>query len=145
MFVMLSDFFLSEWIWSITWGMYHIPINIVVMFILAKLNLRVSNIPLLMMIIGAHVFGIVVFSACVLGLLGFSLGINYLPTENAYDQTYNVLNASLALGSIYGVFHSMFFVLLSYHYELPLRYLVVITILSNLISAQLVYTMFPYS
>lgn len=144
MFVMLSDFFLSEWIWSITWGMYHIPINLVVMFILSKLTLRVANIPLLMMIIGAHLFGIVLFSACVLGLLGFSLGINYLPTDSAYGQSYNVLNASLALGCIYGVLQSIFFRLLSYHYELPLGYLVIITLLSNMISAQLVYTIFPY-
>lgn len=144
MFGFLGDFFLSEWIWSITWGLSHIPINMIVMFILTKLTLRIRNISLFFLLALAHIFAIVMFTAFVVGIMIFIIGLNYLPSESAYSESYNPFIACIALGLIYAFLQSIFFVMVNKRFTINMRSMVAIAVMSNLASAQIVYLLFPY-
>lgn len=144
MMVFFGDFFLSEWIWSITWGMYHIPINIIIMFILAKMLIRINSIPLFIMTLLAHVFGLLVFTGLVAGIIISTIGFNYLPADTAYLETYNVFAACVFLGIIYAILQSIFFALISKRYDVAIGSMTIISFLSNMVSALIVFLLFPY-
>lgn len=144
MMVYVGDFFLTEWIWSITWGMYHIPINLVIMFFLTKMLVKINNISLFIMTLLAHVFSLLVFTGLVAGIIISTIGLNYLPSDNAAVETYNVFAACIFLGVIYAFLQSIFFVLVSKRYDINAATMTLIAFLSNLVSAQMVYFLFPY-
>lgn len=144
MMVYLGDFFLSEWIWSITWGMYHIPINMLLMFVLAKLLTRINSISLIILTMLSHVFALLVFTAFVAGIIISTIGLNYLPSDTATIEAYNIFAACIFLGLIYAVLQSVFFVMMSKRYEINALTMTLISFLSNIVSAQIVYFLFPY-
>lgn len=144
MMVYLGDFFLSEWIWGITWGMYHVPINIVLMFVLGKLFTRISSLSLLVMTLLSQVFALLVFTAFVVGIIISTIGLNYLPSDTATIEEYNIFAACIFLGLIYALLQGIFFVIASKRYEINAFTMTLISCVSNLVSAQLVYFLFPY-
>ena len=73
-----ADFFLSEWLWSITWGLYHVPINIFVMLFIFKRYTKANVVRAMVAAFCANIFSLSVFTAFVVGVLVKFVGIEYV-------------------------------------------------------------------
>ena len=98
MLTSLSHYFLSEWLWSLTLGLYHMPINIFIMIGLSIFILRQRTVPAVLLSVSANLFSFLIFIA-----IGYVLHIDYVPE---HDDIYVITNMALgcgALGIIYAV------------------------------------------
>ncbi len=136
---MVADFFLSEWLWSITRGLWHIPVNIFIMFLLTKLTVHYSTSATFLLSLLANLFSLIAFTILVGSIIVFVLGLNYLPSESAYNGDYSSFVASLFLAVVYALLQSLFFYLISKHYTVALWHMIAIAFLSNVMAAQFVY------
>ncbi len=144
MFSSTVDTLLMEWIWSVTYGIYHIPINIIVSFILAKITVKYDSIPLLLLLILSQIVAFLILSGVVFGIVALGSVGDYVPTDNVYELSHTVLAACIGLGLLYTLFQSIFFYLLSKRYHIDIRHMVWIIFLGNLITAHIVYILFPF-
>lgn len=144
MFSHIVDLLLMEWIWSVTHGIYHIPINIMIMFILTKITVKYESIPLFLLIILSQLFAFAGLSALVFGLIAIGSAGSYIPTEQGYELSYMLLPACIGLGLIYTFFQILFFYFSSKRYHIDVIHMAWIIFLSNIISAQIVYMIFPF-
>ena len=139
-----ADFFLSEWLWSVTWGMYHIPVNIFIMFLLTKLTVHYGTRSTMLLTVSANIFGLISFTILVGSIIIFVIGLNYLPAESAYNGEYSRFAACLFLGIVYAVLQSFFFYLINKRYKIQLLHMIAIALLSNVIAAQCVYLLLDH-
>jgi len=129
-------FFLNTWLWSMTWGFYHIPINIFVMLLLLKFVGKFSIIPSILMSFFSKVFSSALFTLIVV----FLVFVIHLQLQvDMSNQSINVLLACICLGTVYAVFQMLFFVILNRFYTLNMRIVMLISVVSNVLSALLVY------
>ena len=124
--------------------MAHIPINIILMYLLGKFVIRVHGSYLFFLSVLSQIFALVAFSALVVGIIVCIIGMNHLPSESALDEKHNVFFACLAIGIIYALLQSLFFYLLNKRFTINVTAMTVISFLSNITTAQIIYLMFPY-
>ena len=91
-----AHFFLSEWIWSVTWDTYHIPFNIIITLILLKFFLRINMVPAVCMAIFSQFFAFFILSLCTLGAM-YLIGAGGGPDSFVYVP--RPLYATLFLGA----------------------------------------------
>jgi hypothetical protein len=123
-----AQFILSEWIWSVTWDMYHIPFNIIVMLLLLKFFLRIDMVYAVCMAIFSQFFAFFVFSICSLGAM-YLIGVGGGP--ESYTVVPKPLHATLLLGMLYSVLQIMFFAWRHSRYKVSFSTLVALVIMSN--------------
>jgi len=140
----IEFFLLNSWLWSMTWGFYHIPVNILVMILLLKFVARMNIIPSILIAFFAKVFSTVLYTLIILFLvfvvkLQFIFPVNY----PSYIKV-NSLLACISLATIYSVLQIFFFWVLSKFYMLNIGFMTMIAFVSNVISALLVYNFFDF-
>ena len=139
MIVKVVDFFISTWVWSVTWGIYHIPLNIIVMLIFLKFVGKFKIVPSVLLSFFSKVFA-VLFYALIVFFLVFSFGLKFSPETNTDNvQFVNVLLACISVGIIYSAFQSLFFIVVNKFYSMNLRDTILISFVSNIITALLIY------
>src|SRR5438105_1453586 len=111
----IADFFIAEWLWSITWGWYHLPLNFFLMWFLLKRLCNINTKFAFFASLAAHIYSVVLFGLCVVWLL--------MPLTGGYDPLIKPNVASPAhscfyLGLIYAVLEFSFFMLIYYWYKL---------------------------
>lgn len=105
-----AHFLLSEWIWSVTWGVYIIPFSIAILFFLLKWVEQFNAIRSLLITLAAHLFSILIFAGFVIGILIFIVRLEYVPPQEGYYQEgCNSLNVTLYVGLIYAFLQALFF------------------------------------
>ena len=67
----LGQLLLSEWIWSVTWGAYHVPLNIVLMIFLFKFFTRISIVPAVLIAFFSQLFSFIIYWVLIVGGLIF--------------------------------------------------------------------------
>jgi len=132
----IGHFFLSEWIWSVTWGFYHIPCNIIIMIILFKFFLRINMVSAVFTAITAQLFAFVIFTLVTLGIM-LLLGQGGGPESFLYVP--NTMPAFFYLGLIYAFLQSIFFDLISHRHAIHLSWFIVIAIISNNLTVLITY------
>lgn len=139
----VSYFLLNQWLWTITWGIYHIPLNIFFMYVLLRISSNEGKLHLLLLTIGANVFSAFIYSAFVVGVLVFGCGMQYLPNQCPVMSLLTRLHASLSMGVMYAVIQSSFFLLIPRKYSLYWLQVLGFAILSNVLAGFMVYKMSP--
>lgn len=134
-----AHFFLSEWIWSVTWDTYHIPFNIIITLILLKFFLRINMVPAVCMAIFSQFFAFFILSLCTLGAM-YLIGAGGGPDSFAYVP--RPLYATLFLGLVYAVLQILFFTCTKSHYRVPLSTIAVIVIISNNLTVLVTWLLF---
>lgn len=132
----ISNFILSEWIWGVTLGLYHIPCNIIAMIILFKFFLRINIVPAVFLSLGANLFSFAIFTLITL-ITMIIIGHGNGPTS--FDYIPNPMHAFVFLGIIYALLQSLFFKLISHRRGLQLSWFVAITFISNNLTVLLCY------
>lgn len=141
--VAASQFFLSEWLWSVTHGGYHTPINIFVMITLFLFVLRYRTVPSVLLSLSANLFSFFAFTGLVYSIIIYGLEIEYIPEQDEIYVVKSLMFTCLYLGLIYAVLQSLFFTALSWFYTLDLKPVIIITFVSNAITAWIMYTLLP--
>jgi len=135
----IEFFFLNTWLWSMTWGIYHVPTNILVMLVLLKIVGRFKLISSILLAFFSKVFSSALYTLIVF-LLVFVIKLQFVPAEEFNScQTINVLLACICLGFVYAALQSIFFCVVNKFYALNLRVTTLIAFVSNIISALLIY------
>lgn len=140
MFSRIGDFLLGQWLWSITWDWYHIPINIAVSCLLFKLALRLNIIPSVLIAFLANIYSFIVFGLFAFIVLYYLFGIDFTP-EQASFMVAQPLHACIYLGLIYATIQMSAFALLQIWYKTNYWEMVSLAFLSNLVTALLVNSM----
>ncbi len=107
----LGDFFLSAWLWNITFDWFHPIITGVIMFLMMRIVLRKKRVPSLIVTTGAQLFSFVCLLGLVNGILVNALNWTYEPFDDARYalSMMNELYASLSLGLVYAIFQTIYF------------------------------------
>jgi len=135
----IEYFFLNTWLWGMTWGISHVPINIIVMFALFKFIGRLKIMTAILFAFFSMVFGSALYTLIV-SFFVFVVKLQFIPLDITYGTEYsNFLLASIYLGLIYSVLQMIFFLMVNKFYEINLRIITLIVFVSNIISSLLVY------
>lgn len=134
MLTTMSHFLLSEWLWSVTRGGYHTPINIFVMIGVCIFILRQKTVPSVLLAVSASLFSFFLFTGII-----YYLNPEYI---HEHDQTYiikGLMASCLYLGAIYAALQTVYLFLLSLMFSMNLQRLVGAIWASNLITAWIMY------
>lgn len=134
---------LSQWLWNVTWGAYHLPLNIFFMYVLLSITQDMSKWRIFSLTLAANVFSAIVYSAFVVGVLIFACGLEYLPNQCPVMSVFSRLQASLSMGVIYAFIQSIFFMIIPQRYSIYWIHALGFAILSNLMAGIMVYKMLP--
>ena len=138
-FLKCAHFFLSEWIWAVTWDTYHIPYNIIITLILLKFFLRINMVPAVFMAVGSQLFAFLVLTLCTVGAM-YMIGIGGGPDSFAYVP--RPFYATLFLGLIYAVLQILFFACIKKYFRVPLSTIAVIVFISNNLTVLVTWLLF---
>ncbi len=136
-----SQFLISEWLWSFTFAFYHPLINILIMIMLLFWSAQQRIIPAVLCAVSSQLCAILLLAALVHLFLDMTLGISFEGYEGM--AMIHPLAACFLLGMMYAALQILFFYILTFFYQLPLRKLSFIAFLSNTLSALVVYKFLP--
>ncbi|MDZ4130303.1 MAG: hypothetical protein U1E02_39975 [Hydrogenophaga sp.] len=128
----LNQWLLAEWLWSMTWGFYHVPLATLSMVFLFHFYMKMSVRVATWQAIKASFFALVVYTLYVPVFLIYWLGL-------ATDWVADPMPASLYLGFIYGALQSSFFWLQSTWSPINMRRVLVVVALSNFAAALVIF------
>jgi hypothetical protein len=139
----LGNYFLSVWLWSITWGGYHVPFAVLYMFLLLKMFVRISAVQSVVIAIGANLFAWLSYTAITLGALCLIMSFEYIPNTphaNVCERT-ALICGSLAL--IYAILQILLLSFFNISKTLNITRIIVLCGLVNALAALSVYTLLP--
>ena len=134
MLVGISQFLLSEWLWSVTSGGYHTPINIFVMIGITIFILRQKTVPSVLLAVSANVFSFLLLT----GIIKL-LNIDYVPEHDDVYVVKDLLWRCVHLGFIYSILQTLYLAILRVFFTFNMRPLIWMVWVSNLITAWLMY------
>jgi len=138
MFEAFAKSMMSIWLWSVSWGWYHIPINTILLVLLllfvARLSIIRSVFCSLLFTLSAFV-GLTVLAL----MLGFVLNdLSY--ASESWGSVLDGLQATFYLGFVYTVFQIIIYVFVR---TLTNTRVPILLFISNMITAAVVYQMLP--
>lgn len=134
MLTAISQFFLSEWLWSVTNGGYHMQINIFVMIGITIFILRQKTVPSVLLAVSANLFSFLLYTGII-----YVLNIDYV---HEHDQGYvikDLLWRCVYLGFIYSILQWVYVVGLRTFFTFNIRPLIWMVWISNIITAWIMY------
>ncbi len=134
----IASFILDEWLYSISWGAYHIPINIFIMLFLFKCVMGLRMIPAVFLSLFSNITAMVVFALFAMSVAHFIDIVSYAHTP---QELYNPFAIAIGLGIIYATLQSLLFFIISRKYTFKLRQAIIVAFLSNMVTALCVYSL----
>lgn len=131
----ITNFIIDEWLYSVSHGVYHVPIAIFAMLFLFKFFLRMRLIPAVFITLIVNVGSMLLFSACAMLVAHISV---YDYAHSPHELAHPLL-ISLGLAFIYSVLQCIFFFIISRYYTLKLSSVIAVDFLSNIFAAICVY------
>lgn len=139
MFTQITNFLITEWIWSFTGGLSHLPVNFLLLFMLFKLWDHMSWFKAFLMSFLLTVGAFLIFFGFVNGIVVWGFNISYILPDDTYVGTYNILNTSLILAVIYSLIQIIIVMAAHYWMRFNLIRAYICIICANLMSALVVY------
>ena len=139
----IGYFLLSQFIWAVTFGFYHILFSLVTMFLLFLFWERLSFIASVVLSLSSHVISVLMLY--LIAKVGVIDIWNYQYTSVSLETSgYNPWVACLSLALSYAITQSIYFLLLSIRFPwLHKARPVLVALVSNLVAAVLVYKLLP--
>ena len=136
----VSNFLISEWLWSVTWNWYHLPFCIVFMYIGFKWFLGYNSTLSALISLGSNAYAGVMLTALVVGVFAYVFNIRYEPKNmyaiNAVAQPFQ---ACLYLGIIYTMLQIIFLSIVRIFYSFKLFRSLLIMFVSNIVASFVAY------
>jgi len=140
MLYQMTDFFISQWIWSLTWGIYQLPLSCLFMFFLLKWIEHLKFIRSLLTSILVH--AITLFVVWLI-MMTITFCIEYVPNMEKLGPCISVLYSCLYLASIYVLIQAIFFMLFARVLRITWCHAVLFSIVSNICAAVVLYKVLP--
>lgn len=141
MFTQIGTFFIDQWLWSITWDWYHIPLSMVIMILLFRFFLRMDIIISVLLALGSIAATFITFTFFVVSVL---IGLFKFRYEAALGlDVADSLHACIYVALIYTTLQAVFFIILNRYYTIEYRHMIIVSLVSNLISACFIYQLLP--
>lgn len=138
--ILIGNFLLSAWLWSITFDWYHLIINLFLMAFLFRSMSHASYWRALLFSFLLQVVAYAFFTAIVVGVLHYSIGWEYVIPEAAPLPVANyIMRACLGLGLIYATIQTAGMFAWHLYEPFSLRPYLIIIWMGNFISAILSY------
>lgn len=139
MLTIITNFLITEWIWSITTGTAYLIINFFLLFALLKLwdHLRWLHAFLLSLCLTVGAF--LIFFSIIGIILVWWLHVPYVLPDDAYKGTYNTLNSALILGGIYTLLQFLMARIIRHWKKLNIWRTFLCIACANLMTALLIY------
>ena len=138
MFEVFAKSIMSTWLWSINWGWYHVPINtlmlLLLLFFVARLSIIRSVFCSLLFTLGA--FTLLTILALTLGVWWYDF--SYEP--ESWGPVLTSVQATFYLGFLYTVLQAVIYLFVR---KLTNTRVPILLLISNMITAALVYQMLP--
>ncbi len=138
-------FLIDQWLWSVTWGIYHVPIAAVLMAFCGRFFLRLNTIAAVFISVGSMVVSFLLYSVFVAGFLVCLLGYGYQEQLQGQGLVSDPLYACLYSGLIYTFLQTVFFCGVNRYYPISISRMAVAACIVNLVAAGLVYLVVPHS
>lgn len=139
-YTLLTHFLLSEWIWSISWGVHHQLFNILGMSLLFKIFTRM---PMVYAMLNACIIQVCTFAVFCAGAAACMYSIGTGLGSESYCCVPSVAHAPLFLGIINAVLNSFFALILLRKKPICTSWILTIILLSNGITILLLAFVFP--
>jgi hypothetical protein len=139
----LGDFFLTEWLWSISWGWYQAPLAACALFLLLILTTRMRTLAALITAISVNLFSWALFTALICGGLIHLLNHVYTPTYNPKNPEELSVFVGFALALIYVVLQMIPLYIVHRRYTHNFKWLLFLSIISNALAAWIVFSFLP--
>ncbi len=135
---MLTNFFITQLIWSITVGLCHVTINTIILLLLLKLwdHLKITYAFLLSILLNIGAF--LLFVGIVGGFL-WAFNIPYVMPQSPYQSYHDFMTTSVGLAGIYIVIQSIILTIIGQYKPLNMWRAFLCIVCSNLVTALLVY------
>ncbi len=138
-FKQIGDFFLSAWIWNLTFDWFHPVITGCVMFLIVRIIFRRGTLHSLFISFLAQAVTITILSIIAMGLSDY-LQWRYDPVDaKVAIAMLNVFYASLSLAIIYTIVQLIYFAVGHFIWRYNLYAFLVMTVLSNTIGFVMSY------
>ena len=138
-FKLIGNFFLSAWIWNITFDWFHPVITGCIMFLVLRFILCRKTLRAILISFTAQVFALGMLTGTAIGLSEL-LQWQYDPLNSKVAlAAMNTLYASLSLGLVYTIFHAIYFAIGYLIWRYNLSAFLVMTVLSNSLAFALSY------
>jgi hypothetical protein len=130
----IGSFFVSEFIWHITFGLLHVPLATFLMTLFLWLFLRTRFFTALIASCGIHMVSVIAFVLLVFPLMVFGVASDFFDLESG---EYNTVVAIFSLGIIYAVLQSLCLLLLSKIFSFKATGYILVAFASNLVASGL--------
>ena len=135
----VGDFFLSAWIWNLTFDWFHPVLTGIVMFLILRLIFRRARLHALVISFMAQIFSFGALTLIAMGLTEY-LQWRYDPLHSKVAlAAMNTFYASLSLTLVYALLHAIYFTVGHIIWRYNLHAFLVMVLLSNGIGFALSY------
>ncbi len=132
----IGSFFLDQWLWSVTWGWYHIPINTLLLIFLLNIwvGMRFWRACLISLLLNGMSFAI--YTGLVVGILMYAAGMEYVMPSDGDVVSWPIWRPTLFLGIIFMLLQLLLiFIARSCYTPNSMMKLYGVIIMSNLLAA----------
>lgn len=137
----MSNFFITQLIWSITLGSYHLPFSFLLLFLLLKLWDHLSWLKALALSLFFSIGTFAIFFSIVWLVIVWGFHFSYILPEDTYHHSHDYLNTSLLLAFIYIFLETLQLSLLRKWMKINFWRMFLCILFANVMSALLVYKM----
>lgn len=141
MITSLAQIMVSQWIWSVIYGIYHPIINCMFMIPLIMYLVHRKFLPSLIYALSSQGFAMMVFGIIAHLLLDY-LGGPSIDTPDSF-MALRPFASALLLGMVYALLQLLFFYLTRLMWHIPLKTFAIIVLLSNFLTAVLIFRFVP--
>lgn len=141
MITLISNFFVTQLIWSITNGIYHLALSFILLFMFLKLWDHLSWFRAFWIAFFLVISSFALFFALVNVIFVWGLKIPYVLPEDTYQGNYNYLMTSLFLGFIYILLQTIQLFIIRHWIRLQIWRVFLCIVCANVMSSLLVYKM----
>ena len=139
----IGNFLLSELLWNITGGLYHIPINIFVMLFALRRAGRFDFARAAFVSFCANVFSLIAFNAFVIGVVVYTFGFEYSPPSSVEHPLVYPAFTIFSLGFVHAALQAFFFWATSGYFSLEVKRFSKLALVCNMVTSLLLY-IFPF-
>ena len=136
----ITDFFISQWIWSLTWGIYQLPLSCLFMFLLLKWVEHLGIIRSFLTSILAH--AVTLFIVWLIMMI-ITFCLEYVPNMERLAPCSAILYSCLYLASIYVLIQALFFVFFARAVRVAWYHGILFSLVSNIGAAVVLYKVLP--
>jgi hypothetical protein len=137
---LIGDFFLTVWLWNITFAWFYPIVTGLIMFLIVRVVMRYKRTRSLMIAFGSQLFSYTMLTVLVVGGLIHGLCWEFDPVS--FQQAMGIKNelaSTISLGMLYALFQSGYFLLGRFIYSYNYMVYLIMVWISNALGVMMTY------